>query len=108
MVINRVGPLSCAKITGTLYAILGLIIGACISLFAMAGSMASWLSLFAMTDSMPSERAGGAMSGALIGVGAIIVLPLFYGAMGFIAMLIGAWLYNVAAGIVGGVEIDVR
>ena len=95
MVINRVGPLSCAKITGTLYAILGLIIGACISLFAMAGSMTS-------------ERAGGAMLGAVMGVGAIIVMPLFYGLMGFIVTLISAWLYNVAAGIVGGVEIDVR
>src|SRR5437773_1717201 len=54
MVINRVGPVSCAKITGTLYAILGLIIGACISLFALAGGM------------MGSDRAGGAMIGALM------------------------------------------
>ena len=93
MVINRVGPLSCAKITGTLYAVLGLIIGACFSLFALAG--------------FASDRTG-AMFGALMGVGAMIVLPIFYGVMGFITTLIGAWLYNVAAGIVGGVEIDVR
>ena len=95
MVINRVGPVSCAKITGTLYAILGLIVGAFLSLFALAGGMAS-------------DRAGGAMFGAVMGVGAIIILPIFYGCLGFIATLIGAWLYNVAAGIVGGVEIDVR
>lgn len=95
MVINRVGPLSCAKIAGTLYAILGLIIGACFSLFALAGGMAS-------------ERTGGAMFGALMGVGAIVALPIFYGVFGFIATLVMGWLYNVAAGIVGGVEIDVR
>jgi hypothetical protein len=95
MVINRIGPVSCAKITGTLYAILGLIFGAFISLFSLAGGMAS-------------DRAGGAMFGAVMGVGAIVMLPIFYGLMGFIATLIGAWLYNVAAGIVGGVEIDVR
>ena len=95
MVINRVGPVSCAKITGTLYAILGLIFGAFISLFSLAGGMAS-------------NRGGGAMFGAVMGVGAIIMLPIFYGLIGFIATLIGAWLYNVAAGIVGGVEIDVR
>jgi hypothetical protein len=94
MVINRVGPVSFAKITGTLYAILGLVIGAFISLFALAGGMA--------------DRSGGAMFGALIGVGAIVMLPLFYGLCGFVATLVGAWLYNVAAGIVGGVEIDVR
>src|SRR5438552_2944500 len=85
MVINRVGPVSFAKITGTLYAILGLVIGAFISLFVLAGGMAS-------------NRA----------VGAIVMLPLVYGLCGFVATLVGAWLYNVAAGIVGGVEIDVR
>ena len=95
MVINRVGPVSFAKITGTLYAILGLFIGAFISLFALAGGMAS-------------NRGGGAMFGALMGVGAILMLPIVYGLCGFVATLIGAWLYNVAAGIVGGVEIDVR
>ena len=95
MVINRVGPVSFAKITGTLYAILGLVVGAFISLFALAGGMAS-------------NRSGGAMFGALMGVGAIVMLPLFYGLCGFVATLVGAWLYNVAAGIVGGVEIDVR
>jgi hypothetical protein len=94
MVINRVGPLSCAKIAGTLYAILGLIIGACFSLFALAG--------------MSSDRTGGAMFGVLLGVGAIVALPIFYGIIGFIGTIIMGWLYNVAAGIVGGVEIDVR
>jgi hypothetical protein len=95
MIINRVGPVSCARIMGTLYAILGLIGGAFISLFALAGGMTS-------------ERTGGVMIGPLVGVGAIVMLPIIYGLCGFIATLIGAWLYNVVAGIVGGVEIDVR
>jgi hypothetical protein len=95
MVINRVGPVSCAKITGTLYAFLGLIIGAFFSLFALAGGMGS-------------DRAGGAALGAMMGIGAIVMLPILYGCLGFVASLIGAWLYNVVAGLVGGVEIDVR
>ena len=37
MVIKRIGPVSCAKITGTLYAILGLVIGGVFSLVALAG-----------------------------------------------------------------------
>jgi len=96
MVINRVGPVSCAKITGILYALMGLIIGAFISLFAVAGGM------------LAGDRSGGGAMGALVGVGAVIVLPIMYGCIGFIATLIGAWLYNIAAGMVGGVEIDVR
>ena len=92
MVINRIAPFSLAKISGTLYAALGLIFGALFSLVAMAG--------FAAGN-------GNSMFGALFGVGAIILFPIFYGCIGFVASLIGAWLYNVLAGMVGGVELDV-
>jgi hypothetical protein len=44
----------------------------------------------------------------LTGVGAIVVLPICYGIFGFIGTLIMAWLFNVAAGMVGGVEIEAR
>ena len=93
MVVNRIGAFSLAKLAGTLYAILGLVFGALFSLIAMAGAMAS----------------GGdnGMFGALFGVGAIIVLPILYGCIGFVASLIGALLYNLLAGMVGGVELDV-
>jgi hypothetical protein len=91
MIIKRIGPLSCAKLSGLLYAAIGLLIGGVFSLAAMAGAFAS-------------ETAGAAGFGAIIGVGAVIVFPFLYGLMGFVGTLIAAWLYNVAAGIVGGVE----
>ena len=94
MVINRVTPFSLAKISGTLYAILGLVFGALFSLIAMAGAMAG-------------GGENGSMFGALFGVGAIIMFPIFYGCIGFVGSLIIAWLYNVLAGMVGGVELDV-
>ena len=93
MVIRRVGPLSCAKIVGVLYAILGLIIGALFSLAAMAGALAS------------DESELGAM-GAMFGVGAVVLFPILYGCFGFLGALLMAWLFNVCAGIVGGVEIQ--
>jgi len=43
-----------------------------------------------------------------MGVGAIIVAPIMYACFGFIGALIGAALYNVVAGIVGGIELDVE
>ena len=46
--------------------------------------------------------------GALFGAAAIIALPIFYGILGFISSLIGAALYNLVAGWVGGVEIDTQ
>ena len=94
MVINRIAPFSLAKISGTLYAIIGLIFGALISLIAMAGAMA------AAGDQ-------GSMFGAMFGVGAIVLFPIFYGCLGFVGSLIVAWLYNLLAGMVGGVELDV-
>jgi hypothetical protein len=95
MVIKRIGPLSLAKIAGTLYAVVGLVIGCIFSLFAMAGGFG--------TDS----REIGAFA-PMIGAGAILVLPILYGCLGFIAMFIGAWIYNGLAGLVGGIELDIQ
>jgi hypothetical protein len=93
MVVNRIGALSLAKLSGTLYAILGLIAGAFFSLIAMIGAAAS--------------GDGNGLVGAMFGIGAIVMFPILYGCIGFIASLIGAWLYNMLAGMVGGVELDI-
>lgn len=95
MVITRVSPLSAAKIAGILYVFLGLVFGSVMSVFAIAGGMAA------------SDGRGG-MFGALFGAGAIILLPIFYGCLGFVMTLVMAALFNLAAGIVGGVEVDAR
>ena len=95
MVIRRVGPLSCARVVGTLYAALGLIIGGILSVVSVVGGMVA------------DEPQGAAFS-AIFGVGAIILLPVLYGGLGFVAALVGAWLYNTISGFVGGIEIDAQ
>jgi hypothetical protein len=107
MVIKRVGPLSCAKIAGTVYAIMGLIIGGIVSLVALAGGLISNAAR-AGAGGLASSSGIGAGAGAMIGVSAIVFFPILYGCMGFVATLIGAWLYNVVAGFVGGIEMDVE
>ncbi|MEE8525424.1 MAG: hypothetical protein V3T72_15920 [Thermoanaerobaculia bacterium] len=47
-----------------------------------------------------------ALRGAMFGVGAVILMPLFYGFMGFISGLITGLLYNLIAGWIGGLEMD--
>ena len=42
------------------------------------------------------------------GVGAIIFLSILYGGMGFIAALIGAYLYNGLAVWMGGIELELE
>jgi len=96
MVINRVGPISVAKVAGLLYAILGLLFGAIFSVISLAGGLAGF-----------SDEPDAAIAGVIFGVGAVIVLPILYGAMGFLMTALMAALYNLTARIVGGVEIDV-
>jgi hypothetical protein len=95
MIIRRIGPLSVAKLSAVLYAVMGLVVGGAFSLAGMAGAFAS-------------ETAGAAGIGAILGVAAIIVFPIFYGVMGFVLTLLAAWLYNFAAGFIGGIEVDIQ
>ena len=97
MVLRRIGPFSCAKVSAILYALLGLIAG----FFISAGA----LFMSAIASRMSHSPEGGLFA-ALFGVGAIIFMPIFYGILGFIMGLITAWLYNLVAGWVGGVEVE--
>ena len=94
MAIRRVAPLSVAKISGALYAIMGLFIGAIFSLISIVSSA------FAQQGS----QAG---LGVLFGAAAIIALPIFYGVVGFIGSALAALIYNALAGWLGGIEIEV-
>ena len=98
MVIRKIGVGSAAKIAGALYAVIGLIAGCFLALFSLAsaGFMAS-----AGTDA-PSWIA------PMFGVGAIVIAPIFYGIMGLVIGALTAFVYNIVAGMAGGLEVDVQ
>ena len=95
MIVQRVGPLSFAKIAGILYALVGLLLGAMISVVSILSS-----------TFMPNEGSGSA--GMLFGAAAVVALPIFYGVLGFVMSLIAAALYNLVAHWVGGIELDLQ
>ncbi len=97
MVIRRISPLSCAKISGILYAGIGLFIGGCVSLF--------WIVASGFAGEGYSDPSGAVS--ALFGTAAVVVLPIVYGVMGFVGGAVTAWLYNIVAGMTGGLEIEV-
>jgi len=98
MIVKNIHPVSCGKMMGALYAIIGLIIGI---IFATAALMGASIA--------PTESSGGSsLVGMMFGVGAIIFIPICYGLFGFVSGLIVPAIYNVLAGIVGGVEVDVQ
>lgn len=96
MIVRRVGPLSFAKIAGVLYALMGLLAGGIISLVSLIGG------------AFAPQGSDAGFGGMLFGAAAIVALPIFYGVIGFIFTLIGAALYNLIAGWVGGVELDIQ
>src|SRR4029077_908737 len=97
--VKRIAPGSAFKVGMVVYAFLGLIVGICVALFSMvAGSLGSLAG-----DGVPGARA----LGFGFGFSAIIIFPLAYGIIGGVGGVIGAAVYNLAAGWVGGLEVDI-
>jgi hypothetical protein len=101
MIIKRVGVLSLAKIMGIIMAGLGLIIGIFYGLFIM---------IFASAMSGIGGRGSASAAGMGIvgGLVAMVMIPIFYGILGFIIGLLYGLIYNVASGVVGGIELDLE
>ena len=99
--IKRVGVFSCAKMYSITLAAVGLLIGIIYGLIFMVlgGAMLAG-------GGSNSGMAGG--SSFVIGLVMMIAIPVFYGIIGFIGGIVGALVYNVAAGIVGGIELELE
>jgi len=95
MTVKHVGVMSVAKIYGFISGAMGLLFGVIV---AIASTLGAGLG----GDDVPS------FLGPLLGVGAVIFLPIFYGLMGLCMGALGAALYNGIAGFVGGVSIDIE
>lgn len=89
--------LSAGKIMGVMYAAMGLLIGGIFSIVSLLG--------FAIGAGQGNEDAFFSL---FFGVGAIVVLPIFYGVMGFLFGLISALVYNLIAGLIGGLELELE
>jgi len=98
MTLKSLGVLSCGKISGLMYSILGIIVGLMFSVVSMFGAAVG------LAESEPQ----GALVGLLFGVGAIIIMPIFYGVLGFVCGLLSALLYNLMAGLFGGIEMELE
>jgi|SRR5450631_1810530 hypothetical protein len=97
--IRSVGVLSCAKMLGILYGCMGLLFIP----FALVGGLAT----MATQQATGGNGAVGAISGAVLLVLGILA-PFLYGAMGFVFGAIGAWIYNLIAKRLGGIEIQLE
>jgi hypothetical protein len=89
--VRSVGVMSFARISGLLYTILGVVL---IPFILMATAFA------------PSKGRGGMPFGG--GMIFALAAPFLYGLLGFVFGAIMAALYNVVAGWIGGVELELE
>lgn len=92
--IKSFGILQTAKFMAVMYFIMS-----CIFVIPMA--------LFALTVGFSTGEQDGIVGSLLGGVG-MLLIPIFYAIFGFIFVAIGCWVYNLVAGFVGGIEVDLE
>jgi hypothetical protein len=98
--LKRIGPGSAFKIGLITYAILGLVLGIfAASISGILGSLGGALG--------QSAAPGAKLFGLGMGFGAVIFFPICYGLIGGVFAAIGAVIYNLVAGWVGGLEVDI-
>lgn len=93
--LTEIGVLSSGKVMGAICAGIGFIIG-----------LLYGLGILVMSVAAASGGGGGRFAvGILFGCGIVIVAPLLYGIFGFLYGLLLAFIYNLAAGRMGGLEL---
>ena len=90
-ILKSVGVLSAAKISGVLYAALGLLFAPIILVAGLIGSMAG-------------QRQNP--FGAIGGVAMAVLFPIMYGVIGFVMGALGALIYNLIAKWLGGLQLE--
>lgn len=100
--IKKLGPMSVAKMYAAMAFVISLLIAVPYGLFIIG------FSLMGASAGRGSEALALGGGGIVIGIIAMVAIPLMYTVMAFIGGLIGAVIYNIFAGMVGGIEIEVE
>jgi hypothetical protein len=95
--LKRVGALSFAKMQGAVMGVIGLLFG------LIYGAILVVTGIVAL---VAGQKAG--MIALLGGVAFVILAPLFYAALGFLFGALSAWIYNIVARYVGGIELELE
>jgi len=91
--IKRIAPLQLGKMLAILYGFIGLIFIPFFLMMSLIGTQ------------MPAQQRTGILA---FGLGFALFMPVMYAVMGFITGVLGAGLYNLVAGWIGGIEVQVE
>jgi hypothetical protein len=98
MVLKKIGVLSLAKVAAVIYAFLGLVIVLIVAIAILVGTLAGSLFSFSLNHIL----------GILLAFGAIILFPIFYGALGFLIGVVTSAIYNWITRITGGIILELE
>ena len=93
--LRSVGVLSVAKIFGIFHGAMGLL-------------LAPFFLLFSMIAAVAGKHTGAPAFPAAIGIGLALVMPILYAGMGFLLGAFSAFVYNLVAGWIGGIEMELQ
>ena len=95
--VKRFGILSVAKIQSAVMGVMGLFIGL---IYAVILTVTGIIAVI-----------GGTKAGIMMLVGAVaavVLVPILYAVIGFVFGALSAWVYNIVAGRVGGIELELE
>ena len=99
--IRRFGVIRTANVVAFFYIVIIVVIAVPIGLIVA----------IAAPNSVSFPRGGGAFAGNALGLGIVFIgllLAVFYGILGWIFTALACLLYNFAAGMIGGIEIQLE
>ena len=91
MKIKKINVLSIGKVACILYALFGLLVGACVTLASLMG-----VQVIKTEDGTTSP----------LGVGAVILFPILYAIGGFLSGILTSVFFNLASKWAGAIEIE--
>ena len=100
LTVKRIRVLSLAKLQAVLMAAIGLIVGVIYGVIIMVFGAA----LLSQTEAGGAAAVGSVVGGLVV----MVIAPIFYGVLGFVFGAISALVFNVAAGFMGGLELQVE
>jgi hypothetical protein len=97
--LKSIGVLSAGKVQGVLGAVIGLILG-----ILYGGIILVFSLIGAGIGGKGGLVAGG--GGIIAAIAVVIIFPIMYGLIMFIAGMVSALIYNLCAGMIGGIEME--
>lgn len=99
--LKRIEPFKFGLIVGIVYGLFSLVF---VPIFLLSFVVTGLAAL----HSGSHQQMPAAIIGVVLGLVFVVFVPILYAVLGGLMGMLGAWLYNVVAGWVGGIEFEVE